>query len=301
MQQLGLPGRNSRKTGRRRLTAVFFLAVSVTMILFSFYGAQASVFEKARETVVEAAEPVLNLFNVPIRFINNRLGNISDYFRVLDQNEQLRRENDELRAWMNEAIELRRQVAYFEQVLDVQEASEEVIVDARIVGESGGPFQRSMILNAGRRDGVEKGDAVIDDRGMLGHVVTAGRGASRVLLLTDFSSRIPVYVEGAEVEAILAGRYTDLPELKFLASREIGQIAAGQRVVTAGTGGSLPRGLPVGTVEEASPAGITVMLYSDYASTDYVRVVNYAFSSDSPDEPAESEAEDTGAAEASDG
>ncbi|MGV6802514.1 MAG: rod shape-determining protein MreC [bacterium] len=267
---------------KRRLSVVFFLAISIFMILFSLYGAQASVFEKAREAVVDIAEPVLEILSAPVKMINKRIGNISDYLNVLEQNEQLRQENDELREWMNEALLLRRKVAYFESVLNMHSTSQTDVIDAKVVGETGGPYQRSMILNVGRNDGVQPGDAVIDAEGLIGHVVTVGSRASRILLLTDFASRTPVFVEGANIEAILAGRYSEMPELKFLAVRDRQSLNVGQRLITAGTDGILPRGLPVGEIAEVTDKTITIKLYSDYSATDLVRVVNYQFTMGSP-------------------
>lgn len=267
----------------RRLSLVFFLAVSFFMTASSLYGAQASVFEKARETVIDFAEPVLRLLNWPIRQVENTVGNISDYLNVLEQNEALRRENAELREWVNEAVTLRRRVAYFEDLLGIKDTEQMAVIDGRVTGEAGGPYQRSVLLNVGASDGVERGDAVIDSHGLLGHIVTTGRGASRVLLLTDFSSRTPVFIEGADVEAILAGEYTDLPRIVFLASRDQSDLAVGQRVVTSGAEGELPRGLPVGEVAEISEDGVRIRLFSDYLSTDYVRVLDYTFTDDQPE------------------
>ncbi|MCI5045136.1 MAG: rod shape-determining protein MreC [Aquisalinus sp.] len=278
MQELGNHNREGLgRKSNRRLSIVFLLAISLMMFSFSLYGAQASVFEKARATLLDAAEPVLSLFSAPIRWADNRFGDITDYFNYLEQNKRLREENAELRVWMNEAVTLRQQVAYYEQLLDVRMETAAAPIDARVVGEAGGPYRRALIINAGRDQSVEKGDAVIDTEGMVGHIVTAGRSASRVLMLTDFSSRIPVFVEGAGIEAILAGRFPDEPVLLFLETRDAEEIGSGMRIVTSGTGGKLPRGIPVGSIGNVGEKEITVRLFAKYNSTDAVRVLDYAF------------------------
>ncbi len=278
MQELGSYSREGLgRKSNRRLSIIFLLAASLMMFSFSLYGAQASVFEKARGTILDVAEPVLSLFNAPIRWADNRLGDITDYFNYLEQNKRLREENAELRVWMNEAVTLRQQVAYYEQLLDMRMETPAEPIDARVVGEAGGPYRRALIINAGRGQNVEKGDAVINTDGMVGHIVTAGRSASRVLMLTDFSSRIPVFVEGAGIEAILAGRFPDEPVLLFLETRDAEEISAGMRIVTSGTGGKLPRGIPVGNIGVIGEEEITVRLFAKYNSTDAVRVLDYAF------------------------
>ena len=297
MEELGQYRREGlgRRDGSRRLSLVFFLASSLLMLTFSLYGAQASVFDKARETLLDISAPILKILNVPIKIIDDRIGDASDYFFYLNENKRLREENAELRAWMNEAITLRQQVSYFEDILQVKMAEQASYIDAQIIGESGGPYQRSMILNAGRTDGVENGDAVITTKGLVGHIVTTGNSASRVLLLTDFSSRTPVYIEGAEVEAIVAGRYLEDPEIKFFSTRDIDEILPGMRIVTSGVGGQLPRGLPIGKVGQVRDGVIQVKLFTRYNETDYVRVVDYEFTDQSPEQlPIIAETEDEG-------
>lgn len=274
-------GQQSRQVigrqGSRRLSIIFFLAVSVILLVFSLYGARASAFEKARGVVLDIFEPVLVVFSTPISWTENRIGDVNDYFNTLEQNRQLKAENEELRAWMQEALTLRQQVEYFQKLLDVRVADDASFVDAQVIGESGGPYERSLIVNAGAMDGVQVGDGAISTTGLVGHVITAGRSSSRVLMLTDYNNRTPVFIEGAEVEGILAGRNVDEPELKFLATRDRDRIQPGMRVITSGTGGALPRGLAVGEIGRVSDELITVRLFTQYNDTDFVRIVDYAF------------------------
>jgi len=272
------------KQGSRRLSLIFLLTVSVLMLVVSMYGARASAFEKARAMVLDLFEPVLTVFSMPINWVDNRVGDVGDYFNTLEQNEQLRAENEELRAWMQEALTLRQQVDYFKQMMDVKVADEASFVDAQVIGESGGPYQRSLIVNAGTSDGVEVGDGVIGTSGLVGHIVTAGKSSSRVLMLTDFNNRTPVFIEGVEVEAILAGRFQDDPELKFLAVRDRAGIRPGMRVITSGTGGNLPRGLAVGEIAQNTDDMITVRLFAQYNDTDFVRIVDYTFAEADPEQ-----------------
>jgi rod shape-determining protein MreC len=264
----------------RRLGLIFLMALSFSMVLFSLFGARASVFEKAREALLDISEPVLSVLGSPIRWVDARFGDLSDYFDVLDENKRLREENTELRAWMHEAITLQRQLEYFRGVLGVELPEPADYVDALVIGEVDTPFQRSMILNAGASQGIENGFAVVQDAGMVGHVVTTGKSASRILLLTDPSSRTPVVVEGAELEAILVGRSRGQPALTFFAIRDPEGLQAGQRVVTSGAGGVLPRGIPIGEVTDISDDGVRVRLFANYAGTDFVRVVKYRFQPD---------------------
>ncbi|MEO1136679.1 MAG: rod shape-determining protein MreC, partial [Pseudomonadota bacterium] len=266
--------------GRRaqpRFVLVLLMLVSALLLLSSLYSAQASVFKKAREGVMDAASPVLSLFSVPINYVNGVVGSVGDYFNVMEQNKALRAENAELRQWMNEALELRETVSTFEALQSYAAPPSAQPISAFVIGEANDAFARSMIVNAGRLNNVEIGQAVVDENGLVGRIVEAGGSASRVLLLTDIQSRIPVYIEGADVEGILVGNTRANPVISVTASAEEIEAQRGQRILTSGAGGVLPRGLPVGVVEEQDDADIIVDLYTNYARTRMVRVINYAF------------------------
>ncbi len=266
--------------GRRansRFVLILLTLVSVLLLLSSLYSAQASVFKKAREGVIDATAPVLELFSGPIDYFNGVVGNISDYFNVLEQNKALRDENAELRQWMNEALELREVVAAYEGLQTYQAPPEAHPIDAYVIGEANDAFARSMIVNAGRTQNVETGYAVVDDKGLIGHIVDTGARASRVLLLTDIQSRIPVFVEGAGVEGILVGNTRAKPAISITEGADDIEIAQGQRVLTSGAGGVMPRGLPVGVIDGQTRGDIIVDLYANYARTRLVRIINYEF------------------------
>src|SRR4029453_1678845 len=86
----------------------------------------------------------------------------------------------------------------------------------RIVADAGGPFVHTVLVDAGTEDGAARGMAAVNERGMIGRVIEVGRHSARVLLLTDFNSRIPVLVEPSRDQAILAGNNTRRLTLVFL-------------------------------------------------------------------------------------
>lgn len=266
--------------GRRansRFVLVLLLLVSALLLLSSLYSAQASVFKKAREGVIDAASPVLTLFSGPINYVNSIVGSVSDYFNVLEQNKALRAENAELRQWMREALDLREIVASYDGLGDYIAPPDARPISAFVIGEANDAFARSMIVNAGRARNVEVGQAVIDDRGLVGRIIDAGSNASRVLLLTDVQSRVPVIIEGANAEGILVGKTREQPVISVLATSGEVVVAPGQRILTSGAGGVLPRGLPVGEVSGERRGEILVDLYVNYARTRMVRIINYEF------------------------
>ncbi len=268
--------------GRRAESRVLLLTlilVSILLLLSSLYSAEASVFRKARETVIDAAAPVLAVFAGPIAAIQNMVGEVGDYFNVHKQNKALREENAELRQWMNEALALRETLAAYEALEAYHAPPEAQPINAVVIGESNDVFSHSMLVNASAADGVKRGQAVVDAAGLVGRIVDVGKSASRVLLLTDVQSRAPVYIEGADIEGLLVGRTKARPAISFTESSEPVVFKPGQRVLTSGAGGVLPRGLPVGVVVDDQDGEAIVDLYANYARTRLVRVINYEFPS----------------------
>ena len=274
-------GQDRREGLGRRANSRFILLlltlVSGLLLLSSLYSAEASVFKKAREGALDAAAPVLEFFSGPVAYVNGLIGYVGDYFSVLEQNQALREENAELRQWMNEALELRQTVAAFNGLDTYAAPPTASPISAHVIGESNDAFARSMIVNAGRARNIEAGQAVVDEDGLVGRIVHTGASASRVLLLTDTQSRIPIYVEGADVEGILVGNTRKRPVISVTETSDPVELTSGQRVLTSGAGGVLPRGLPVGVVDGLDDEDILVRLYSNYSRTRIVRILNYEF------------------------
>lgn len=263
--------------------ALSLALVSVLLLLSSLYAAQASVFQKARESALTAASPILEAFSGPIGFVSDVFGRVEEYFFVLEQNKALREQVEALRHWEHEARDLSELLAGYEALGLLYPPPKAQPINAVVVGESGDAFNHSMILNAGRDAGVARGQAVVDDRGLVGRVVETAGDAARVLLLTDVQSNIPVFVEGSGVDGILVGRSTARPVIEFTRNDDLFKVAAGQRVVTSGAGGTLPRGLVVGAVAEVGKNEAAVELDANYARTRVVRVINYEFPTVAPD------------------
>ncbi|MEM9705945.1 MAG: rod shape-determining protein MreC [Pseudomonadota bacterium] len=269
-QRVGL----GRKANSKAILLLLIL-VSALLLLSSLYAAEASVFKRARQSVVDASAPLLEMLAEPISMVQDMVGSVSDYFSVLEQNKALREENAELRQWMEEALQLRRTVAAFERLDGYRAPPDARPINAFVIGEPSDVYTQSMLLNAGALDQVAVGNAVVDDFGLVGRVVETGRRSARVLLLTDAQSRVPVYVEAAELEGILIGRPGGRPVISYTRGKPADALKPGQRVVTSGAGGVLPPGLPVGVVETIAETEASVDLHVNYVRTRLVRVINY--------------------------
>lgn len=249
----------------------------ILAIAIAFLGrAQASIFDTARAKLSDITAPALLEVRAPLVALENWVASLGTIFSVYRENLELKRENAELRRWQDVALSLENRVRRYEQLLNA--VPEEVMpaITARVIGESNRPFVKTMILNAGTEHGVRKGQAVADDRGLIGRIYLTGERTSWVILLTDLSSRVPVVIESSQRRAILAGDNTPMPalDLDLAGGTATPETATeGDRVLSTGDGGLLPAGVPVGVVVKDG-FGLKVALFSGSAG-DYVRILEY--------------------------
>ena len=108
------------------------------------------------------------------------------------------------------------------------------------------PTQQTLLIDRGRRHGISEAGLVVDAQGVVGRVLEAHAATALVLLLTDPNSRIAALVERSRETGLLIGRGFYECQLTYLGLDA--DIQAGDRVVTAGLGGAVPKGLLLGTV-----------------------------------------------------
>ena len=128
-----------------------------------------------------------------------------------------------------------------------------------------------MLLNVGARDGIMDGWAVMDGLGLVGRISGVGETTSRVILLTDSNSRIPVTIEPSGQHALLQGDNTAIPPIDFVENPDL--VRPGDQVVSSGDGGVFPAGLLVGQVAEGPDRRLKVRLAADYERLDFLRVL----------------------------
>jgi len=244
--------------------------IVVALGLLVFGKAQTPVVAQVRANLSDVATPLLEALSHPIRLARALGEEASHLFFLYRENERLREDNRRLLKWQAIARRLEQDNRHYQALLKVTPEGAKPVVTARVIGEFGGSFARSILLNAGTRDGVRKGQPAFSGDGVVGRVVGVGRLSSRVLLLTDLNSRVPVSVEARGYHAILAGDNTDYPRLTFLPVAAV--VEPGQRVVTSGIGGVFPPGLPVGKVVSVFRDKVRVKLMSDLDRLEYIRL-----------------------------
>jgi len=229
--------------------------------------------EQARAQVVDAVAPILDALSRPVDTVNWAITEARRIYAVHEENETLRQERARLLQWQSAARKLEVENRLLRNLLNFKSGPRASFVTARVVADSGGAFAHSVILNAGERAGVRKGQAALTGNGLIGRVSGVGSRSSRILLITDLNSRIPVAIESTRTRAILAGTNADRPRLIHLPTGAI--VTKGDRVVTSGHGGAFPEGLPIGIVSSTDDGVIQVQPYVHRDRLEHVRILDY--------------------------
>jgi rod shape-determining protein MreC len=251
----------------------FLLLVAAALSLMVIGKTEIVAVERVRATVTDAFTPILNLLTSPTDALVEGIDNLRELGDLRAANARLRAEQERLLHWQAAARQLETENRELRDLLNLVPPSQIRYVSARVIGDLGGAFVRSVLVDAGSRDGVRKGQAAITGEGLAGRVFEVGNRAARLLLLTDINSRIPVVIERTRDRGVVAGNNSEQLRLLYL-DPEV-EVEIGDRIVTSGHGGAVVPGLPVGIVTAVNDLEIRVQPFVDWDRLEYVRMLDY--------------------------
>jgi rod shape-determining protein MreC len=266
----------SRNTGpddyARPLRRLFVgLFVLVLLGIFLLWRIDSPRVERFRAALVDRVVPSFDWALLPITKAAAMIDEFQSYASLYEQNQELRRELQQMKAWREAALQLEQKNARLLDLNQVRLDPKLTHVTGVVLADSGSPFRQSVLLNVGARDGIRDGWATMDGIGLVGRISGVGERTARVILLTDSNSRVPVTVQPSGQKALLSGDNSALPPLEFLEDSDL--VRPGDRVVTSGDGAMLPAGLLVGQVVMGTDRRLRVVLSADYERLEFLRVL----------------------------
>jgi len=255
----------------RRFSVYFYLFLALVMILLGF--SSHPWIEGIRSDISDVTGQVVDVLYTPVRYIRQAGQGIADTWAIREENKELRAENKRLLQWMALAKKLENENERLKKELKFVPVVKGEVITASIVADNGGAFSRSVLARAGRENNVEPGTIALFHNAVLGRVVSAGERSSRILLLTDFSSRVPVIVGDDKYLGIVEGNNSDVLKLAFLP--ENAKVRIGDYVMTSGHGQVYPFGLAIGTVSRVDETSIEVTPFVQRGQTDFVQLADY--------------------------
>lgn len=253
---------------RRILQAVIILCL---LGVFLVWRIDSPRVERFRSHVIDQVMPSFTWAMTPVMAITELALNFQSYQSLYEQNQELRRELQQMKSWKEAALQLEQENARLLDLNKVRLDPDLTRVTGVVLADSGSPFRQSVLLNVGARDGILNGWATMDGLGLVGRISGVGAKSSRVILLTDASSRIPATIEPSGQSVLIVGDNTLAPPIDFIENPEL--VRPGDRIVSSGDGKVFPPGLLIGQVAKDPGGRLRVRLAADYERLKFLRVL----------------------------
>ena len=201
-------------------------------------------------------------FKIVVNVVQGHIDLYSEY-------NQLKKENAQLKGKIYDPNFLIFENKQLRKLLDEQVASSVNLVSSRVMLDKRSPYLNSFIINGGSNKKIKNGMAVLDGKNFIGRIVDVNFFSSRVLLISDLNSKIPVVIEPEGYHAILSGTGRVKPILEFLP--ESHTVQSGNKIYTSGKEGIFSPGIPIGEVS-VDDKKILVSLFSDLTQIMFVNI-----------------------------
>lgn len=245
----------------------------VSLVFIGFGTFQNKLLNQFKMALQETVSPIVQVLSLPIHYGKKVYDSGVSFLNTYKENNQLKIENEQLKNWRNIALQLQTEQQALKELLNYKPPFKSTTLTAKVLQDTGHRFVKSLLVQAGSNQGVSKGDIAMTPDGILGRVVEVGSDASRLMLLTDYASRVPVMIGESKIHAILSGDGSNRP--KVVSIPEDVTVSVGDIVLTSGQVGVYPSGLGIGIVSEIEQGDVKVRLFEEDDWPEFVQLVNF--------------------------
>jgi rod shape-determining protein MreC len=176
---------------------------------------------------------------------------------VYKENIKLRKEIGLLRKEIIRSEELSKENERLKKMLSFKQKIPFTTTAARVVGRDSSNWISALIIDKGKKDGLEKDMPVINEVGLVGKIVEVGNATSKMLLINDPDLKVAGLIQESREEGIVSGTLNGKCKMYFLALTS--EAVINNTVVTSGLGGIFPKGLLIGKIIDVyeDPSGLT--------------------------------------------
>lgn len=262
-------GGGNRSLKSRAVVAALVLLAVVLLVLAR---AKSPFVERLRTTLDGVVAPTMKVVNAPVRGAEKVVAEKTSLLTTHQDNQRLREENESLRHWQAVAQALKAENDNLRTLSAYRPSENVTYVTARVIAQSPDAYAGTLMIDGGLAQGLASLSPVIDSYGLVGRLVDVGEHTSRVLLLSDSRSRVPVIAANTRQHAILAGTGDELLRMTFVGG-DSSAIQLGEPIMTTSEGGLIPESVMVGTVFRRDATGLLVKPIRPLARAEYVRVM----------------------------
>tara|TARA_B100000902_G_scaffold332273_1_gene330156 strand:+ start:891 stop:1742 length:852 start_codon:yes stop_codon:yes gene_type:complete len=260
-----------KKDNKQKFSLLALIILTLIILVFSKYDFRFVKFTKV--SLNEIAYRSTFVFSAPENFIKQSIITTKEHFFVHKKNQLL---NNKVKVLESKILNNEYIIAENERLKktigEIDYISDEIL--AKVIVDKQSPFLKSIIINKGSKHKVKLGMAVLDDQYLVGKVVEINFTTSRVLLLSDLNSKIPVDIMPNNILSILSGTGEDNGIIQYRKQQSL--INDGDRVFTSGSGGIFKSGIPVGKIDKSFENDeIKVNFLSDFTQLRFVKLKSF--------------------------
>lgn len=259
-----------QKGAKEKFSLFFLFCFSIVIFFLDSYPNK--IMDRARIIINDAIYRLSSVSASPVKAIEYMGDATAKHFSIYKENINLKNELEILRS-----MQLNEEYLKTKKMLSSNILAEEGIVAARVLLDKDSPYLKSIIINRGSKSAIKKGMQVLDKGNLVGRIVEVNYLSSRVLLLNDLNSRIPIVIQETEHQAILSGKGSDKPALEYLP--ELYLPLNGLTIFTSGKDGIFQEGVPIGKTNLVNNE-IRIKLFSDPNQLSFVSVNTNNFESE---------------------
>jgi len=268
--------RSFENTGIQYITylgqkAAYFGLIILSVLIMLIGKADLAILNRISSTISDFSLPLLSVFSKQTDLVENTFISVKGAASLKSDNERLIAENNQLKRYKILSIIKENQNSNLRSQLNSIPQEINNYITARAISAPGSIFAHTLLINAGRNFGVERGQAVLFNGNLVGQIINVGDLSSRVLLISDVNSMIPAVLSNDRYPGIVKGENKDFLSLEFLPkniSPKIGTI-----VQTSGHGGLFPPSLPIGYVIANKKNEILIKPTSNLNKIDFVQII----------------------------
>ena len=259
-----------KKSTQQKFSLLTLVFVSIFIILLS--SLDFKVIRYLKIGINEIVYRSSFVVSIPENFIKNTFIEITDYSTFFNDYKKNKKELSQLKSSniSSEIIEFENKELK-ELINDYISSSDKIL--AKIIVDHDSPFLKSIIINKGSKDNIKIGTNIYDQSYLVGRVIEVNYKTSRVLLLSDLNSNIPVSIVPQNIQAIVTGTGDNYGEIKYIKDISSVKFEDESIVYTSGTGAIFKSGKPIGkikNIEDQSDNKFLVEFFSDFSQLKYV-------------------------------
>jgi len=260
-----------KKDNKQKFSLLALIILTLIILVFSKYDFRFVKFTKL--SLNEVAYRSTFVFSAPENFIKRSILKAKEHFFVHKKNQILTNKVEVLESKiLNNEYIIAENERLKKTIGEIDYFSDEIL--AKVIVDKQSPFLKSVIINKGSKHKVKLGMAVLDDQYLVGKVVEVNFTTSRVLLLSDLNSKIPVDIMPNNILSILSGTGEDHGIIQYRKQQSL--INDGDRVFTSGSGGIFKSGIPVGKINKSFENDeIKVNFLSDFTQLRFVKLKSF--------------------------